>query len=75
MTWADLTDNDKKVYEFVRDGDFETKKWSTPDATKKLGLPEKDIYESMSNLTKNLKDKFWIYYKDGGLRVVADPLN
>ena len=72
MPFADLTDKDRKLYEYIKAGDFETKKWSTPSAAKALGMSEDDVYEAMSNLSKHIKDNIWIYYKDGGLRVVAE---
>ena len=72
MAFSDLSSNDRKVYEYIRSGDFQTKKWSTPTAAQTLGLSEDDVYESMSNLTKHVKDNIWISYKDGGLRVVAE---
>jgi hypothetical protein len=72
MPFADLTDKDRKLYEYIKAGDFETRKWSTPSAAKSLGMSEDDVYEAMSNLSKHIKDNIWIYYKDGGLRVVAE---
>lgn len=72
MAFADLTSKDRKVYEYIKAGDFETKKWSTPTAASALGLTEDEVYEAMSNLTRHIKDNIWIYYKDGGLRVVAE---
>jgi hypothetical protein len=72
MAFSDLTENDRKLYEYIKGGDFVTKKWSTPAAARALGLAEGDVYESMSNLTKHIKDNIWISYKNGGLRVVAE---
>ena len=68
----DLTDMDKKVFEYLKLGDFESKKWSTPDAAKDLGASEDEVYEALANLAKHLKDKVWIYYKDGGLRIATE---
>ena len=72
MTFDDLTELDKRLYEYIKANDFQTKKWSTADAARKLGVKEDDVYESLSNLTKHIKDNIWIYYEDGGLRVVAE---
>ena len=60
------------MYEYIKAGDYQTKKWSTPAAARSIGISEDDVYQSMSNLTKHVKDNIWIYYKDGGLRVVAE---
>jgi len=72
MALADLNELDKRLYEFIKVNDYESKKWSTPDVAKKLGVTEEEIYQSLANLTKHIKDNVWVYYKDGGLRVVAE---
>ncbi len=72
MGMEDLNDIDLRVYEYVKSGDFETKKWNTKDAAESLGIKEDDVYQSLSNLAKHIKDKIWIYYKGGGLRIVAE---
>jgi predicted transcriptional regulator len=72
MTMENLTELDMRLYEYIKLNDFESLKWSTPDAAKSLGVEESEIYQSLANLSKHLKDKVWIYYKDGGLRVAAE---
>jgi hypothetical protein len=72
MAFEDLTENDKKVYEYIKSHDFVTTKWSTPRAASELGLTEDEIYEALANLTKHIKDNIWIYYEDGGMRIVAE---
>lgn len=67
-----MSELDKRLYEYIKLNDFETNKWSTFDAARSLGVEEKEIYESLANLTKHMKDKIWIYYKDGGLRIAAE---
>ncbi len=72
MALENLTELDRRLYEYIKLNDFEKNKWSTPDAARSLGVEESEIYESLANLTKHIKDKIWIYYKDGGLRIVAE---
>jgi hypothetical protein len=72
MAYEDLTDNDKKLYEYIKAGDFQSKKWSTPDAASRLGMTENQVYESLSNLAKHIKNNIWIYYENQGMRIVAD---
>jgi hypothetical protein len=72
MAWENLTEFDKRLYDYIKQNDFQTKKWSTPDAAQTLGVAEDEIYQSLSNLTKHIKDKVWIYYKDGGLRIATE---
>jgi len=72
MGLEDLTELDKKLYEYIKNGDFVSKKWSTPEAAKRLGVKEEDIYQSLSNLAKHIKDRIEINYRDGGLRIIAE---
>jgi hypothetical protein len=72
MGFDDLSDNDRKLYEYIKAGDFQSRNWSTPEAAQKLGMTETDIYESLTNLAKQIKDNIWIYYENGGMHVVAE---
>jgi len=72
MAQESLTELDRRVYEYIKLNDFETNKWSTYDAAKSLGVDESEIYESLANLSKHMKDKIWIYYKNGGLRIAVE---
>ncbi|MEW6069725.1 MAG: hypothetical protein AB1485_03835 [Candidatus Thermoplasmatota archaeon] len=72
MGFEDLTELDKRLYEYIKSHDFVTKKWSTSEAAKALGAKEEDIYQSLSNLAKHIKDKIEINYRDGGLRIAVE---
>ena len=72
MADESLSELDKRLYEYIKLNDFQTNKWSTPNAAISLGVDEGQIYESLAHLTKLLKDKVWITYKDGGLRIAVE---
>ena len=72
MAYEDLTDTDKKLYEYIKQGDYTTKPWSTPAAAKTLGVSEDAIYQSLSNLATHIKDNIHIFYEDGAIRVCAE---
>ncbi len=72
MALDDLTEVDRKVYEYIKAGDFEKQPWSTPAAATELDLEQGQVYESLHNLAKHIRDNVWIHYKDGGLRVSAE---
>lgn len=72
MAYDDLTEKDRRVYEYLKIEDFESKPWSTPHAAKALGMDPDEVYESLSSLAKNIRDRVWIHYKDGGLRISAE---
>ncbi len=72
MAEEELSELDKRLYAYIKLNDFETNKWSTQDAARSLGAEESEIYESLASLSKHMKDKVWIHYKDGGLRISAE---
>lgn len=72
MGMKDLTDFERRLYEYIRDNDFESRPWVTKEAAKKLGRSEEDVYKALSELTKKIRDNIWIYYKEGSLHAVAD---
>jgi hypothetical protein len=72
MAHEDLTEADRKVYEYIKAGDFQSRKWSTPEASRRLGMREDDVYQSLANLSKYIPSNIWIYYEDGGIRIVAE---
>ena len=68
MALSDLTDADKKVYEYLKANDFVEKAWSTKKAAKALKMKEDDVYESLSNLADDMRNNIQIHYKDGSSR-------
>jgi len=69
---SDLTDADKKVYEYLKANDFVEKAWSTKKAAKALKMKEDDVYESLSNLAEYMRNNIHIHYKDGSIRIGAN---
>ena len=67
-----VTEFDKKLFEFIKQGDYEANPWSTPKAAEKLGVKEKDIYESLCRLQKLMKGKIYMYYRNGAIRIQAE---
>ena len=72
MSFDNLSDFERRLYEYLKENDFQSKKWSTRDAARVLHVSEDDIYNALSTLTKEIKDNIWIYYEDGGIRIVAE---
>ena len=72
MALSDLTDADKKVYEYLKANDFVEKAWSTKKAAKALKMKEDDVYESLSNLAEYMRNNIHIHYKDGPIRIGAN---
>ena len=71
MAWEDLSQMEKRLFEYIRENDFESKHWNSNQAAIRLGCKEDDIYEGLANISKHLKDRIWIHY-DGGLKISAE---
>ena len=69
MALSDLTDADKKVYEYLKANDFVEKPWSTKKAAQTLKMKEDDIYISLSNLAEYMRNNIHIHYRDGSIRI------
>jgi hypothetical protein len=72
MTEEDITDFDMKLFEYIKEGDYETEAWSSPKAAEALGVKEKEIYESLARLSKHMKGRIYIYYRNGALRIQSE---
>ena len=72
MTEDELDQLDNKLYEYLVEHDFTTEEWATPNAAKHFGVKESDIYKSLSKLAKLKKEKVWIYYQDGRIKIAAE---
>jgi len=72
MGMNDLEDFEKKLYEYIKENDFETKKWDSKETARHFGVEVDEIYTALSNMSKHIKDKIYIHYKDKGLRISAE---
>ena len=66
-----VTEFDKKLFDYILAGDYEKNPWSTPNAAAKLGVKERDIYESLCRMQKLMKGRIYLYYKNGAIRIQA----
>ena len=67
-----LTEDERRVWEYIRENDFEGNPWSTPEAAKKLKMSEDDIYTALAEVNKKVGDDLYIYYKAGGIRLATE---
>ncbi len=69
---AELTELEMRVFEWIRQSDFESIAWSTPKAAKSFGVTQNEIYETIASLTKKVPSKIQVFYKDGNLHIAAE---
>lgn len=67
-----LTEQERRVWEYIQKYDFEANPWSTPEAAKALKMEEGDVYKALAEVNKKVGDDLYIYYKDGALRMATE---
>jgi hypothetical protein len=67
-----LSDLEARLFEWIRQSDFETVAWSTAKAAIAFKVTQDDIYEAVAALTKKVPKQIQIYYKDGNLHIAAE---
>ncbi|PKK85556.1 MAG: hypothetical protein CVT48_04920 [Thermoplasmata archaeon HGW-Thermoplasmata-1] len=67
----DLTPLDKKIYDYLCKNDFQANKFVGADAAKTLHCELDEVYVSLANICKHIKDKIWMSYRDGGIRIIT----
>tara|TARA_B110000438_G_C15351473_1_gene452311 strand:- start:251 stop:466 length:216 start_codon:yes stop_codon:yes gene_type:complete len=68
----DLSDLEARLFEWIRQSDFESVPWSTAKAAKAFKVEPDDIYEALSALTKKVPKRIQVSYKGGSIRVAAE---
>jgi hypothetical protein len=67
-----LTDQERRLWEYIQKYDFEGNPWSTPEAAKELKMKEEDVYDALVEINKKVGDDLYIYYKDGAIRLATE---
>jgi hypothetical protein len=69
---ADLTEFEIRLFEWIRQSDFESVAWSTKKAARSFKCKEDEIYEGVASLTKKLPNRIQVYYENGNLHIAAE---
>ena len=69
---ADLTEFELRLFEWIRQSEFETVAWPSKSAAKSFKCKEDEIYEGVASLTKKLPTRIQIYYEDGNVHIAAE---
>jgi len=72
MSFDELSDLELRIFEYIKEHDFEHKKWRSAQAASDLGVSEEEVYQALSNMSKVIRDNIWIHYKDGGIRISVE---
>ncbi|HJL97803.1 MAG TPA: hypothetical protein QF401_06585 [Candidatus Poseidoniaceae archaeon] len=68
----ELTELEARIFEWIRQSDFETVAWSTPKAAKSFKVKEDEVYEAVAALTRKVPDRIQVFYKQGSLHIAAE---
>ena len=72
MAVEDLNDLELRLYEWIKQSDFEKVGWFTPRAAKAFKVSDEDIYEALAALTAKIPKNIYVHYNDGAIRVSAE---
>jgi hypothetical protein len=68
----ELTELEARIFEWIRQSDFETVAWSTPKAAKSFKVNEEEVYQAVAALTRKVPDRIQVFYKHGSLHIAAE---
>ena len=68
----ELTALELRLYEWIKQSDFEKVGWSTPRAAKAFKVSDDDIYEALAALTAKIPHNIYVHYNDGAIRISAE---
>ena len=68
----ELTELEARIFEWIRQSDFESVAWSTPKAAKSFKVKEDEVYEAVAALTRKVPDRIQVFYKQGSLHIAAE---
>ncbi len=69
---SELTEFELRLFEWIRQSDFESVAWSTKKAAKSFKCTEDEIYEGVASLTKKVPTRIQIFYENGNLHIAAE---
>ena len=68
----ELTELEARIFEWIRQSEFESVAWSTSKAAKSFKVKEDEVYEAVAALTRKVPDRIQVFYKEGSLHIAAE---
>ena len=69
---AELTTFELRLFEWIKQSDFENVAWSTRSAARSFKCKESEIYEGVASLSKKIPNRIQIYYENGNVHIAAE---
>ena len=72
MAFEDLTEFENRLFEWIRQSDFESVAWKASRAAKAFKVDVEDINEALAALTSKVPHNIYVHYEDGAIRISAE---
>ena len=72
MAFADLTEFETRLFEWIRQSDFEGVAWKASRAAKAFKVTVEEINEALAALTSKVPHNIYVHYEDGAIRISAE---
>tara|TARA_B110000263_G_C14893370_1_gene322821 strand:+ start:79 stop:297 length:219 start_codon:yes stop_codon:yes gene_type:complete len=72
MVMEDLSQLERRLFEWIKKSDFESVPWSSQRAAEAFDVNEDEIREALAALTSKIPNNIYVHYKGGAIRVSAE---
>ena len=72
MGFADLTEFETRLFEWIRQSDFEEVAWKANRAAKAFKVSVEEINDALAALTSKVPHNIYVHYEDGAIRISAE---
>tara|TARA_Y100000588_G_scaffold177953_1_gene191958 strand:- start:5645 stop:5866 length:222 start_codon:yes stop_codon:yes gene_type:complete len=72
MAFEDLTEFETRLFEWIRQSDFEEVAWKASRAAKAFKVSVEEINAALAALTSKVPHNIYVHYEDGAIRISAD---
>jgi hypothetical protein len=72
MAYEDLTEFEMRLFEWIRQSDFEDVPWKASRAAKAFKVKVEEVNEALAALTSKIPNNIYVHYDDGAIRISAD---
>lgn len=72
MAVDDLDPLERRLYEWIKQSDFETVPWSSQRAADAFEVTADEIREALAALTAKIPHNIYVHYEDGAIRISAE---
>ncbi|HIF04691.1 MAG TPA: hypothetical protein EYQ80_04660 [Candidatus Poseidoniales archaeon] len=72
MAFEDLTEFETRLFEWIRQSDFEEVPWKASRAAKAFKVSVEEVNDALAALTSKIAANIYVHYVDGAIRITAE---